>query len=78
MSDEIRRRHYVMHFDQLCRTLGIEGEAIRIWAENDNDYLHILVNDDTAVPRARGSYVECESVPILSYESTAKEKHSHA
>lgn len=62
MRGNIHRRHFVVDFDTLSRLLGVQGEAVRVWSEPDNDYLHMLVNDPTAPPSVFGGYVEMEGI----------------
>lgn len=64
-GDVIRRRHYCFHFDEVAQALGVQGEVIKVWAEQDNDYLHIMTNDPTAPATARGGYIEIEPPRVV-------------
>lgn len=59
MADQ-HRSHYVLSFDALMGFLGLPKSdgVMRVWAEVDTDYLHILVDDPAASPSWPGSYVE--------------------
>lgn len=35
------KNHICLHFDDLARILGIEGDVRKVWVEPDNDYVHI-------------------------------------
>lgn len=58
------RRHFVVPFTQLAELLGIDGEVLHAWREDDNDYLH-LTAINPAWPAVRpGSYVGPEILGV--------------
>lgn len=61
------RDHVYLSFDKLQEVLGLEGEIIRVWAEPETDYLHVLltgtedqlgIEGGTFKAMARGGYCE--------------------
>lgn len=60
---EERQDHVVLHLPELARRLGIEGQVVRVFAEQDNfpGYLHIILQDAPVPPGrlvARGGYCD--------------------
>lgn len=56
------RKHFIVPFPELAERLGIDGEILHVWREDDNDYLHVsAVNPDWLAIRP-GSYVSPEII----------------
>lgn len=62
MREQPKKRHYQIHHDDLCDLLGIEGVPYKVWAELDNEYLHIMVLDETGQLVPKGGYVDSQMV----------------
>lgn len=41
-----KRAHVYMHWDTLVQALGLQGHAIKVYSEQDNDYVHIFLESD--------------------------------
>lgn len=60
---ERRRKHYYAMFEELATRLGIPGRVIRVWVENEVDYVHFLTDDPDGWLTTPGGYVEGEALP---------------
>lgn len=50
------RAHVIISWDQLARELGLQGRAIKVWSEDDQDYLHVILeaSSDSGLGGAEG------------------------
>lgn len=65
MNERDFRKHYTVLLDELAERLGIPGEVLRVWIEDESvpQFLHIHVTDPEGYAVARGGTVPAEKLP---------------
>lgn len=67
----MQRAHVYLSWDQLVGALGLQGRPIKVYSEQDNDYLHIFLDPPTDAEVGEeegfievhpGGYVEARSL----------------
>jgi hypothetical protein len=43
----MQRAHTYLTWEQLAKALGLPGRPIKVWVEPDNDYVHIMLEDES-------------------------------
>jgi hypothetical protein len=63
----LKKAHYVIYSEDLCRRLGVEGQPTKMYVEQEADYLHIIVEGEDLEDGhdvAPGGYVEATVLPM--------------
>lgn len=70
--DHTYRKHAIIEWTDLAERLGMPGKPIKVWVEQDADYLHVVTEKDIPVgdeaPEgffwyAPGNYTEISTLP---------------
>lgn len=71
MTDDIHSRaHVTINIDDLVEMLGLPGEGLRMWVEDDPLYLHVILEGDDPTMEIRffhvgnKNWIEQTSLPI--------------
>lgn len=54
----MRRAHIYLTWEKLAELLQVPGRPIKVWSESDQDYLHVMLEDERFPDIPVGSYVE--------------------
>jgi hypothetical protein len=73
-----KRAHICLSWSELARALGLQGYPIKVYSEQDNDYLHIMLEsddpdltweDDGFLSFSPGQYIEAKSLDQVVKEA---------